>query len=350
VKLALTGASWRAGATGAAAAIAAVVVIAAIGYGAGWRLNRPAPAASCQVDTAIDASARQVLDRVALDFVAAAAGKNPGRAYDMLATAPKSAISKDKFIAALHASVDAVAPFSNVNVAHSYFVEMPPGAAAQHVSCGAAPDEVMVSAIPLPQQAHIVVASDTSQGQWDFVLWLVPENGWRVAGFDVRATAMGGKSLSALIATAREQHAAHHDFNAVLLYGAAAHLAERGANLQLAIEPTIQRQLAALPVPAYLRGKAPLHWRIDGDDFTIDNIGAAGAGDKLYVAITQELSPWHDDADADTRNRLLISDFARAAPEYAASFSGVIVLARDHSGSHLYRTVATGEAQAKVGK
>lgn len=350
MKLGLKDAHWRAGAAGAGLALFAIAVIAAVGYGAGWRLNRPAPAAVCLVDGAIAAPTEQALDQAALSFVAAVSGKDPGGAYAMLTAATRDAVAQNKFVAALNGSLDAMAPFREVKVAHSYLIEMRSGASAQRVRCGAAEDEVTVSTKPLPRQAHLIVAADAAQGRWYFVLWLVPENGWRVAGFDFVPAEIAGKSLPALLAMARDQHAAHHDFNAALLYGAAARLATRGANLELAVAPTIRNELAALPVPDFLRGKAPLHWRIDGDNFTINNVGAAGVGDKLYVAITQELSPWHDDADADTRNRLLISDFARAAPDYGAVFGGVIVLARDHGGSHLYRTVATGEAQAKGGK
>lgn len=350
MKLASQGGSWRAGGIGAAAALVAIAAIAGLGYGAGWRLHRPAPAVACLVNGAIASATRQALDRAALDFVAAVSGKDPAAAYAMLAAPTRDAVSQDKFNAAVHGSLDAVAPFRDVQVTDAYFIRMAPGADARSVACGADPSGVVAAAKPLPQQAHIVVVANSKQGQWDFVLWLVPEKGWRVAGFDFVATEIGGKSLAALRAMARDQHAAHHDLNAMLLYEAAARLAHRGPNLALPAAQAIRSQLATLPVPAYLHGTAPLHWRIDGDDFTVDNIGAAGVGNKLYVAVTQELSPWRDDADADTRNRLLISDFTRAAPEYAASFSGLIVLARDHAGAHVYRTVATGEAQTKAGK
>ncbi len=84
--------------------------------------------------------------------------------------------------------------------------------------------------------------------------------------------------------------------------------------------------------------------------YKIDGIGAAGVGDKIYLAITQELSPWHSDGDADTRNRILIHDFTTAVPEYSASFSGLILLARDESGGHLYRTVATYQRTGQPAK
>jgi hypothetical protein len=105
-----------------------------------------------------------------------------------------------------------------------------------------------------------------------------------------------------------------------------------------------------LSIPALLWGRPPLSWKIGGDNYRIDGIGAAGVGDKIYLAITQELSPWHSDTDADTRNRSLIHDFITAVPEYSASFSGPILLARGESGGHLYRTVATYQSKDEPGK
>jgi hypothetical protein len=341
---------WRNGAAGAILAIAVIAVAAGAAYVMGWRVTQQTMAASCVADGAIDATTSKALDQAALDFVATVSGNNPIGAYAMLAADTKGAITPDKFLAALRPSLEPVAPFSEVHIAHAYFVRLPAGGANQRVICGNLdqPDHwVAVSAKPIPEQAHLIVDATAQHGHWAFVLWLVPENGWHIEGFNFTATGMAGKSLADIVGMARDQHAQHHDFNAVLLYGAAAHLASRGGDLQLGIEPDIEDQIAKLPIPGFLKGKPPLNWKIADNTYKIDNIGAAGVGDKIYLAITQELSPWHSDADADTRNRTLIQDFARAIPEYSAAFSGLILLARDESGSHLYRTVATNQAEAK---
>lgn len=339
----------RNGIAGAILAIAVVAVAAGAAYTMGWRVIHQAAAASCAVDDAVDSATRKALDQAAIDFVNAASGSNPISAYGMLAADTKGAITPDKFLAALRPSLEAVAPFSDIHVTHTYFVRAPTSGGNQRVICGNLdqPDHwVAVTAKPVAQQAHLIVDAAAKNGHWAFVLWLVPEGGWKIEGFNFTATGMAGKSLAEIVAMARAQHDQHHDFNALLLYGAAERLATRGNELQLGIEPDIQSQMAKLPIPAFLQGKPPLAWKIGDDTYKIDNIGAAGVGDKIYLAITQELTPWHSDADADTRNRTLIRDFVKAIPEYAASFAGLILIARDDTGSHAYRTVATNQAEA----
>lgn len=338
----------RGGATGVILTIIAVGVAVGIGYFMGWRVTQQTATASCVADGAIDSSVRSALDGAAIDFVNTISGSNPIGAYGMLAGDTKGAITPDKFLAALRPSLDPVAPFSDIHVAHAYYVRGGGGSEQQRVICGNLdqPEHwVAVTAKPVAEQAHLIVDATAKSGHWAFVLWLVPENGWRIAGFDFTATGMAGKSLEEILAMARAQHNQHHDFNAVLLYGAAAHLAARGNNLQLGIEPAIQAELAKLPIPAFLRGKPPLAWKVGDDTYQIDNVGAAGVGDKIYLTITQELSPWYSDNDADTRNRLLIQDFAKSVPEFTATFAGLIVIARDQAGTHLYRTVATEQAR-----
>lgn len=335
---------WRGGVAGAIVAIVVVAVAAGVAYEMGWRVVQQPTAASCTADDAIDGTTRQALDKTALDFVKTVAGANPIGAYGMLAADTKGAITPDKFLAALRPSIDAVAPFSDLHVTHAYVVRDASGSERQRVICGSldrADHWVAVTAKPVPEQAHLIVDATGKGGHWAFVLWLVPESGWRIEGFNFTATAMAGKTLDQLMALAQAQHDQHHDFNAVLLYGAAARLATRGSDLELGVESDIQSRLGNLPIPAYLRGKPPLSWKMGDDTFKIDNVGAAGVGDSLYLTITQELSPWHSDNDADTRNRLLIREFTTAVPEYSAVFGGLILVARDDAGTHFYRTVAT---------
>jgi hypothetical protein len=284
-----------------------VVVAAAAGaaYSLGWRVSYQPSVASCAVDDAIAAGTRQELDRVALKFVNTAAGINPVGAYAMLAAETRGTISPEKFLAALRPSLEPVTPFAEIRVAHAYFIRAATGGAVQRVICGTLdrPDHwVAVSAKPVPEQAHLVVETAAKGGHWAFVLWLVREPDWRVQGFNFTATGMAGKSAADILALARREHEQHHDFNAVLLFGAAQHLVYRGNDLQLGIAPEIEAEIAKLPIPAYLQGKAPLGWKFGDDTYKIINIGAAGAGDKMYLAITHELDPWQDDQEADRRN------------------------------------------------
>ena len=343
--------SWRGGVAGAVLALVVVAVVVGAGYTLGWRITHQPMTASCIADDAIDAGTRRALEKAALGFVDAASGANPIDAYAMLAADTKGAVSPDKFLAAMRPSLEAIAPIGDAHVVHTYFVRAPrDGGARQRVICGNLdqPDRwVAVTAKPIPEQAHLIVDATAKGGHWSFTLWLVPEAGWRVEGFNVAAAAMGGRTLDQMVAAARAQRDLHHDFNAVLLYGAASRLASRGNDMQLGLESDIQGQLGKLPIPAYLQGKPPLNWKIGDNTYRVENVGAAGVGDKLYLAITQELSPWHDDNDADTRNRTLIRDFVKAVPEYSSAFAGLIVMARDETGAHGYRTIATNKAEAK---
>jgi hypothetical protein len=344
----LTGSGWRSGAAGAIVAVVAIAILAGVAYVMGWRVTYQPAAASCLADAAVDRGTRNALERAALDFVNEAAGRNRTAAYAMLADETRGSVTPDKFMTALHASLDPVAPFSQVHVTHAYLIRAPQGGTTRRVICGELdqPDHwVAVTARPIPAQAHLVVAAAAKGDQWAFAMRLVPENGWKVAGFNFTAASMAGKSPSDLVAMARAQHALHHEFNATLLLSAAAPLAGRGSDFQLGIEPQIEDQMTRLSIPALLQGKPPLNWKIGGDSYKIDGIGAAGVGDKIYLAITQELSPWHSDSDADTHNRILIHDFITAVPEYSALFGGLILQARDQSGGHLYRTVATYRRQ-----
>ncbi|HEY5208746.1 MAG TPA: hypothetical protein VIJ42_04785 [Stellaceae bacterium] len=337
---------WPAAALAAGLVVAIVAVAAGIGYWQGWRLSYQPVLARCTVDGAIADGTRQVLDQTALKFVNTVAGINPVGAYGMLTTATRTAFSPDKFLAALRPSLEPVTPFSEVRVAHAYFIEAASGGRDQRVICGHLdqPDHwVAVTAKPVPEQAHLIVETAAKGGRWAFVLWLVREGDWRVQGFDFTAMGMAGKSADAILAMARQERARHHDFNAVLLFGAAQHLVYRGTDVQLGIAPAIDAEIAALPVPAYLRGRPPLGWKFGDDTYHIVNIGAAGAGDKMYLAITQELAPWQGDEDADRRNRGLIADFVKAVPEYADAFAGLVIVARDPDGTHLFRTVAANQ-------
>lgn len=343
--------SWRGGIAGAVLALAVVAVLAGIGYVLGWRVTYQPMTASCTADDAIPGGTRQALEKAALGFVNAASGANPIDAYAMLAADTKGAVTPDKFLAAMRPSLEAIAPLTDIHVVHAYFVRAPrDGGARQRVICGSldqAEHWVAVTAKPIPEQAHLIVDATAKGGHWSFALWLVPEGGWRIEGFNVAAATMGGKTLPEMVTAAQAQRDLHHDFNAALLYGAAARLASRGNDLQLGLESDIQSQLGKLPIPSYLQGKPPLNWKIADNTYRIDNVGAAGVGDKLYIAITQELSPWHGDNDADTRNRSLIRDFAKAVPEFSSAFSGLILVARDGAGTHAYRTIATSQGEAK---
>jgi hypothetical protein len=108
---------------------------------------------------------------------------------------------------------------------------------------------------------------------------------------------------------------------------------------------TIQELLIAVktrlgvPLAAIGQGQAPFTWQLGGESFRILRLGPIGVGGKVYLIITQELSPWPQDSGADLKNRQSISEVKRAFPEYAAVFAGLVTAAQEKDGNRGFRTV-----------
>jgi hypothetical protein len=299
-------------------------------------------AAKCSSGDEIPAEDRAALAEVGLRFVTAVVASNPEGAYGVLSTKGKQALPADRFLAIIRQSVEPMGPFGNLHVAQTHLVKITGGIGDQRVICGGLgrpEDWVAVAVESIPKQAYVLVEGETKNNGWAFVLWLVPEQDWRVQHFQFTSTEMVGKSAEDLWRLARDEQGRDHHFNATVLYQAAAQLAYRGPNFQLGIQPEIQREMAKLQPPPELQGQMPLTWQFGSSTFNVLHVGQIGVGGKIYLTIAHEILPWGQDAEADQRNHELIREFRRAFPEYSPVFAGLVVAAHEKGGTRGYRTV-----------
>lgn len=301
-------------------------------------------AASCSTGDEIPAGMRATLEQTGLRFVAALLGSDPAAAYAAFTSEAKQAVSLDEFTAMVRQVVQPMAPFSNLRVQQIYLVKQARGSPVICGSLKRPEDRVTVAAKTVPEQAHLVVEGDTKNNGFAFVLWLIPEQDWRIQYLQVMATSMAGRSATDIWGLARDEQHRNHDFNATILYRVARDLAYRGQNFQLGIQPEIEGDLSKLQVPHELQGQPPFTWQLGDHAFKIVNVGPIGVAGKIYLYITQEIEPWGANEEADQQNRQLIREFERVFPEYTDAFAGLVVAAIERGGTRGYRTVYVPEA------
>jgi hypothetical protein len=278
-----------------------------------------------------------------MQFVQTMLSSSPTAAYSSFTAEAKRNVSAENFAAMIQQGIHPWRPFKDLHVAHIYLPKVIGGAQDQRVVCGdlsSSDTWVAVTAKPGRQQSHVIVEGQTVNNAWAFVIWMLQEQGnWHVQYFQVMPVAMVGKSSQDFLAMARVEQQRHHDFNACVLYATALQLAGRGPNLQLGIQPEIQKDMTRLQAPRDIQGQAPYTWKFGNSSFKILVVGPIGVGGNIYLNIEQEIAHWTDDNDADRRNRSLIEAFKKAYPEYSDVFAGLVVAAREQAGPHGYRTV-----------
>jgi len=329
----------------------ATIVIVALG---GAIVDRPAIAqpilATCATGKEIPAGERAAIEQAGLRFVQALVSFNTEAAYTELSSGAKQAAPQDKVAALIAQVIQPMAPFSAVRVAQIHLVKVVTSAPTARILCGslARPEDwVSVAVKPIAEQAHVLVDVQTRNNGWTFALWLAPEQDWRVEYFTVVPSSMVGKTAHDLWDLARSEQQSKHNFNAAILYITASQLASRGPNFQLGITSEIQKDMQKLQLPTQLQGQAPFIWKFGDHEYKILNVAPIGVGGKIYLTLTQETAPWGADQEADQHNRALISDFARAVPEYTNVFAGLVVGAKERGGNRLFNTVDETTAPAK---
>jgi hypothetical protein len=329
----------------------AAIIIVALG---GVIVDRPAVAqpilATCATGDEIPADKRVAIEQAGLRFVQALVSFNTEVAYTELSSGAKQAVPRDKVAALIAQAIQPMAPFSAARVAQIHLVRAETSAPTARVLCGslARPEDwVSVAAKPIAEQAHVLIDAQTKNNGWTFALWLVPEQDWRVEYFTVVPSTMVGKTARDLWDIARSEQQSKRNFNAAMLYMAASQLASRGPNFQLGITSEMQKDMQKLQLPPQLQGQAPFIWKFGDHEYKILNVGPIGVGGKIYLTLTQETAPWGANQEADQHNRALISDFARAVPEYTNVFAGLVVGAKERGGNRLFNTVDETTAPAK---
>lgn len=299
-------------------------------------------AASCAEGVQIDLAKKKMLDSVAMDFVRTLLGPNSSAAFDDMSQTGKAATTRQQMDGMVASRIRPLGA-TNVTVQHTYLIGLK-GKSPGRVVCGddfTKPDGwESLAAESVPEQAHILLSADTRNNKIAFVVWLVPEqNKWKVQSFWANVSTLADKDSSQLWKMARAQQAREHNFNAALLYSAAAQTAGRGADFQLGITQSISNEMAKLAVPSEIKGQPPFFWKSGESTYKVMNVGPIAVGGKIYIMIVHEVSPWQNEAEVDGWNKELLAYFKRRFPEYSDVFAGLVGRAVERGSHRGYGTV-----------
>lgn len=296
----------------------------------------------CTTDDEVPAGERALYEKPALRFVETIIGDAPADAYAQLMDGLRTRLSKDEFVLLVNQSVHPFSPFTELHVEHSYREsqsEMANGrvntvcTATAHGSIAKPEGQVFIGVMPVPLQAHVIVEATTRNSRWSFILWLFPDKPeWRIGSFHILPTTILDRTATDIWTTARNERDAGHEFNAYLLYVAAAQLSFRGPDLGLGIRPQILKELSELKRPPELQGTPPFEWKLSGTTFRVASIGPIGVGGVFDLQIVHQVEQTSDQHELERQNRELITAFKGAHPEYADVFDGLVVRAVTPSG------------------
>lgn len=294
---------------------------------------------ACQRDKEIDASLRDGASKAAADFYAAMLNGDSETSYNALSPELQKTFPRADFDAVV-ARVKDSGPLTDLEPAHSYKPSIigRPGRSV----CGGGDTAVIVSALPDVTQVHEVMSAKTGSNSWALSAWMVQDGEtWRVRKFYTSLASMAGHDAAALFDLAKAQAKAGNAFNAMLLYVGAGTIAERGPDIELAVQKQIADALAAHTPPADLKGKAPFTWTFDDATYTVEGVTLTAAQDQLGIVLTHRDQTWDgkDEAAATERNKKLIDGFTTKHPEYAEAFGLVVARIVSADGSATFDTV-----------
>lgn len=283
----------------------------------------------CQADADIPAGVQGAPVALAKSFADAVLSGQPQSAYAQLAPDLQDKVPPATF-GALIRKVGVTGPYAGLGVDHVYRVTVAGAGQVPPVLCGSPsnPDKwAMVAALPVGDQFHVVMTSNSRNNAWTINVWLVPAGtGWRVEAFNVGLQTIGGRSASAILAEARQQRDSGHQFNAAMLYAVLPALIDRGQAFQPGITQEVRSDLAAFKPPTEFAGKPPFAVVWDGRRFSVDRIEVTGFGPVMDLVILYTDPSWNgtDYVRAEAINHGLIDAFRAAHPDYAEKFAGVV--------------------------
>lgn len=299
-------------------------------------------ASSCGEDEHIDAGKRKIIDAVAMNFIQRVLGPSPAAAFDFMSKAGQAETTRQQFDSTVTAIIRQFEP-KNIVLQHTYLIELKgksPGRVVCATDLSKPEGWESVAAENIPEQAHVLLSADTINNKLAFVLWLVPEKEeWKVQSFRLNVSTLADKDSVQLWELARAQEARQHNFNATLLYAAAAQTADRGPNFQLGITQPISDEMAKVAVPTEIRGQPPFLWKSGETTYKVASVGPIAVGGKIYVIIVHEVSPWQSNEQVDGWNKELLSYFKRRFPEYSDVFAGLVARATERGSNRGYGTV-----------
>lgn len=296
---------------------------------------------SCAIDGQIDPGNRAALSAAALAFVNGVLASDPEQAYSAMTGEVRAHTPERQFADSL-TSLQGMAPYANLHVAHIYFIRSTGSGIEARALCGTAGGNKWVSVAIKPgrTQAHVEIAASTRNNDWAFTLWLVPEGGaWKVQYFNTSASAIVGHGPEMLLARARAERAAGRMFNASMLYAGVQATAGRGSTFELGIMQDLQKDLTTFKVPQELKGSTPYRWTLAGHTYKVAQVSLIGFEGKLGLIFTLPKPEWLGDADADESNRIFIADFRNAHPDCSLAFAFLAASATKPDNSGGFRTV-----------
>jgi hypothetical protein len=298
-------------------------------------------ASACGEDAHIDASKRNDIDAVAVSFVEAVLSPNPSSAFGRLSK-PAQATTTPQQFDAVGQIVRKFEP-KNVTLQHTYLIQLK-GKSPGRVVCATdltKPDGwESLEAESVPEQAHVLLSADMVNNKLAIAMWLIPDDrGWKVQDFRVNVSTLADKDSMHLLQLARVQQEAKHNFNAALLYAAAAQTANRGPSFQLGLSQSISEEMAKLAVPDEIKGPPPFLWKNGETTYKVINLAPTAIGGKLYVVISYEVSPWQSNEQVDGWNKELLAYFKHRFPEYTDTFGGLVARATERASNRGFGTV-----------
>jgi hypothetical protein len=300
-------------------------------------LNFGFNAGRCLTDDEVPANERDPYEKSAMRFVETLLGDMPEAGYSELADELREKLSAEDFVRGINQIVRPMRPFADLHVEHSYREsQITLGSGRRNVLCTAvangsmstAEGRVLIAALPVPLQAHVIIEGKARNNRWAFVLWLFPDQPrWRINGFYILPITILDRTATDIWKLARQEQQRGHTLNSYLLYGSAAQLAYRGPDLQLGIQPEIVKEKAELTVPSDLKGEPPFEWKLSKDDYHVISIGPIGVGGVFALRIVHKVAETGDAQELERQNRALIKAFKDAHPDYALVFEGLVVQA-----------------------
>jgi hypothetical protein len=221
-----------------------------------------------------------------MQFVEALLGDKPEKAYSQLADELRAKLTADDFFRSVNEGVRPFRPFEGLHIEHSYREsQISLGSGAISVACSEvahgnvnSPEaRIIIAALPVPLQAYVIIEGTTKNNRWAFVVWLSPkQQSWRINAFHILPIAILNRGAADLWNLARQEGQRGHALNSYLLYASAAQLAFRGPNLQLGIQPEIEKEMRTREIPSELKGEPPYEWKFPDNTYHVIAIGPMG--------------------------------------------------------------------------
>jgi len=323
-----------------------VAILAATGL---FIISRPAEAsvaayaATCLVDQEISATDQAAADSAAINLAQNFMGGNSDQLRaEMSKDGQSDQTAAD--IAKIVQAVEAMGPFENIHVLHTYLIQVTGGANPMPpMVCGKSlidPDRVEFRMLPIPKQFYVEITGHTINNDWSLFVWLIPEGGaLKAQSFSLNPSAISGRSSQDLTKLASYQNSQGNSLNAVLLYKAAVSVSECGPNAEPFSKQELDKSLAAFSVPQEVAGKPPYVWHLGDQNFEIQNLGVIGVQGELGVVLDRRLDAWPSDDVAEQNNRDFVVSVMKAYPQLAQSFSFIVAKAFKPNESGGFSTV-----------